>query len=182
LTNDTYDSSLAYAATTSPDRADHVSSLGRFVQAAASVRNFTQASVADPISYAFAALDNVNQPNWTRWSIVYDIGNMTAYFRTQPARSIKQIRLAALDFRPDAPIRMMDINSNTSGEVTPQLIYSEADNLAVLTSVYAQTTPLAYVTAASIQRRAAYPDSVVPVLLLRSARRRRVSMWRRAAA
>jgi hypothetical protein len=165
LTNDTYDTSLAYAGTTSPDRADHVSSLGRFVQAAASVRNFTQSYVADPISYAFSALDNVNQPNWTRWSIVYDIGNMSAYFRTQPARSIKQIRLAALDFRPDAPIRMMDINSSTPGEVTPQLIYSEADNLAVLTSVYAQTTPLAYVTAASLQRRAAYPDSVVPVLL-----------------
>jgi hypothetical protein len=121
--------------------------------------------VADPISYAFSALDNVNQPNWTRWSIVYDIGNMTAYFRTQPARSIKQIRLAALDFRPDAPIRMMDINSTTPGEVTPQLIYSEADNLAVLTSVYAQTTPLAYVTAASIQRRAVYPDSVSPISL-----------------
>jgi choloylglycine hydrolase len=165
LSNDTYDSSLAYAATTSADRADHVSSLGRFVQAAASVRNFTQTSVADPISYAFSALANVNQPNWTRWTIIYDIGNLSVYFRTLPAPSIKQIQLGALDFRPSAPIRTMDINTNTSGEVTPQSIYSPADNLALLTSAYRQTPPLANVPYSYIQIQAAYPDSVVPVLL-----------------
>lgn len=160
LTNNTYDESLAYSAITSPSQADHVSSLGRFVQAAASVRNFTQSPAADPISYAFSALDNVNQPNWTRWSIVYDLRNMSAHFRTQTAPFVKQIRVAALDFSPDAPIRMMDINANTAGEVTPQSIYSAADNLAVLTSVYRQTTPLANVSASYIQLRAAYPDSV----------------------
>ena len=163
LTNDTYDTSLAYAATISPGRADHVSSLGRFVQAAASVRNFTQSYVADPISYAFSALDNVNQPNWTRWSIVYDIANLSVYFRTLPVPLIKHIRLESLDFSPGAPIRMMDINTYAIGEVTPQAIYSAADNLAVLTSVYQQTTPLAYVSYSYIQRRAAYPDSVVPI-------------------
>jgi MBG domain/MBG domain (YGX type)/Immunoglobulin I-set domain/Immunoglobulin domain/NHL repeat/Linear amide C-N hydrolases, choloylglycine hydrolase family len=163
LTNDTYDSSLAYAAITSPGQADHVSSLGRFVQADASVRNFTQSNVADPIAYAFAALDNVNQPNWTRWSIVYDIGNMSVYFRTQPVPLVKEIRVAGLDFRPSAPILMMDINANASGLVAPQSIYSAADNLAVLRSVYRQTTPLAYVSDSYIQLRAAYPDSVVPI-------------------
>ena len=166
FSNHTYDTSLAYAATTSPERADHVSSLGRFVQAAASVRNFTQAHVADPIAYAFSALDNVNQPNWTRWSIVYDLGNRCVYFRTLPASSLKQIRLDALDFRPGAPIRTMDINANTTGEVTPQSIYSAADNLAVITSVYRQTPGLAaYYSLASMQLQAAYPDSVVPALL-----------------
>ncbi len=162
LTNNTYDDSLAYAAVTPPGQADHVSSLGRFVQVAASVRNFAQSPAADPIAYAFAALDNVNQPNWTRWSIVYDVANRTAYFRTQPASLVKQIRLAALDFGSDAPIRMMDINAAGSGEVIPQSIYSAADNLALLTSVYRQTTPLANVSAAYIQRRAAFPDSVAP--------------------
>jgi choloylglycine hydrolase len=163
LTNDTYESSLAYAAVTSPSQADHVSSLGRFVQAAASVRNFTQSNVADPIAYAFSALDNVNQPNWTRWSIVYDIGNLSVYFRTQPIPLVKHIRLDGLDFRPSVPIRMMDINANASGEVTPQSIYSEADNLAVLRSVYRQTTPVAWISDSYIQLRAAYPDSVVPI-------------------
>ena len=92
LTNNTYDDSIAYAGTTSPERADHVSSLGRFVQVVASVRNFTRSPAPDPISYAFSALANVNQPNWTRWSIVYDIGNLSAYFRTLPAPWIKHIR------------------------------------------------------------------------------------------
>ena len=165
FSNHTYDTSLAYAATTSPEKADHVSSLGRFVQAAASVRNFAQSHVADPTSYAFSALDNVNQPNWTRWSIVYDIGNLSVYFRTLPAPSIKQIRLGGLDFRPNAPIRMMDINTNATGEVAPQSIYSSADNLALLTSAYRQTPPLANVPYSYILFQATYPDSVVPILL-----------------
>ena len=163
LTNDTYDASLAYEAATTPARADHVSSLGRFVQAAASVRSFAGLHVADPISYAFAALANVNQPNWTRWSIVYDLVNRTAYFRTLPAPLIKQIRLDDLDFRPAAPIRMMDINAYDGGVVTPQAIYSQQDNLAVLLSVYRQTTPLANTSSSYLERRAAYPDSVAPI-------------------
>ena len=131
LTNDTYADSLAYAAITTPTVADHFSSLGRFVQVAASVRNFTQSRVADPISYAFAALDNVNVPGYTRWSVVFDIGNMSVYFRTQPVPLVKQIQIAGLDFRPSAPILMMDINANTSGLVTPKTVYSGTDSLAV---------------------------------------------------
>ena len=162
LTNDTYDSSLAYEAVTSPARADHVSSLGRFVQAAASVRSFPGLHPADPIGYAFSALANVSQPSGTptQWSIVYDLANRIAYFRTRPVQSIKQIHLDALDFRPGAPIRMMDINAPTGGEVTPQSIYSEEDNLAVLLSVYRQTPPLANTSTPSLERRAAYPDTV----------------------
>jgi hypothetical protein len=163
LTNHPYEASLAYAATTPPELADHVSSLGRFVQAAAAVRNFPQAPRPDPISYAFSTLDAVRQPNMTQWSIVYDIRNLSVYFRTLPVPRTKQIRLAALDFSPSAPIRMMDINANTSGEVFPQTIYSQADNLAVMTAVWRQTPMLAYYPLSYLQLRAAYPDTVVPV-------------------
>jgi len=167
LTNDTYDASLAYDAATTPARADHVSSLGRFVQAAAAVRNFAGLHVADPVSYAFATLANVSQSSGTptQWSIVYDIAKRTAYFRTRPLQSIKQIRLDDLDFRPTAPLRMMDINTYAFGDVTPETIYSPEDNLAVLLSVYRQTPPLVSTSTSYLERRAAYPDSVRAAVL-----------------
>ncbi|HVU35043.1 MAG TPA: linear amide C-N hydrolase, partial [Opitutaceae bacterium] len=161
LTNHTYEASLAYASITRPEQADHVSSLGRFVQAATSAATFAQSPVTDPVGFALAALDNVNQPNWTRWSTVCDIGRRRVYFRTQAARAIKQIALADLDFRPEATTRMLDINTTAPGVVVPDWPISRADNLAVLTSVFRQTTPLASTPLSYLQQRAAYPDSIV---------------------
>lgn len=165
LTNHSYANALGYAATTPPGSASHTSSLGRFVHAAESVRAFTESGGADPIGYAFAALAGVNQPNWTRWSIVYDIGNLSVHFRTLPSPAIKQIRLDAADFSPTAPVRQMDINAPVAGVVVPQSIYSGSDNLAVLLSVYRQTPPLSWVSTSYLQTRAAYPASVTAAAL-----------------
>lgn len=165
LTNHTYAASLAYAGTTSAAQADHVSSLGRFVQAAESVRTFGSAHPADAVAYAFAALANVSQPNWTRWSLVYDIGELSVYFRTSAAPAIKQIRLSDVDFSPGAATRQMDINHQAAGVVIPTDLYSAADNLAVLRSVYRQTLPISWVSLSYLQTRAAYPDSVVRAAL-----------------
>ncbi len=160
LTNHTYDASLAYAAITSPDIASHTSSLGRFVHAADAAATFARIPVADPIAYAFTTLDRVIQPNWTRWQTVYDIGRRRVYFRTQASSAIKEIAFADLDFRPSAVTRMMDINSTNAGVVIPDQPYSRADNLAVLVSVFRQTTPYANVPLSYLQQRASYPDLV----------------------
>lgn len=165
LTNHSYDTSLAFAAATPPAQADHVSSLGRFVHAAAAVQAFPSSGAGDAVGYAFATLAAVAQPNWTRWSIVYDIGGLSVSFRTQSAPAIKRIRLDRLDFRPAAPTRMMDINAAAGGEVTPQLYYSPVDNLAVITDVFRRTAPLAGVSTWYLQQRAAYPDTIVPAAL-----------------
>lgn len=171
LTNDTYEASIAYAAITPPERASHVSSLGRFVHAAAAADTFARTTVDDPVGYAFAALDNVTQPNWTRWNTVCDIGRRKVYFRTQPARTIKEVSLADVDFRPSAEIRMVDINAPVVGVVVPETLYSREDNLALLLSVFRQTTPSSTASYLYIQRRALFPDSIsvepyAPVILL----------------
>jgi choloylglycine hydrolase len=170
LTNDTYEASIAYAAITPPERASHVSSLGRFVHATAAADTFARTTVDDPVGYAFAALDNVTQPNWTRWNTVCDIGRRKVYFRTQPARTIKEVSLADVDFRPSAEIRMVDINAPVGGAVILETPYSREDNLALLLSVFRQTTPSSTASYSYIQRRAFFPDSVdvepyAPVIL-----------------
>lgn len=160
LTNNTYDSSLAYAAITAPEAASHTSSLGRFVHAADAAATFARTNVDDPIAYAFATLDRVNQPNWTRWNTVCDIGRRRVYFRTQASPAIKAIAFSDVDFRPSATTRMMDINSPSAGVMIPDQLYSRADNLALLVSVFRQTTPYANVPFSYLQQRASYPDLV----------------------
>ncbi len=164
LTNDTYDGSLGFAGTTSPGRVDSVSSLGRFVHAAAAVADYGRAPAADPVACAFGVLAQVTQPVWTRWSTVYDLDRRTVYFRTQTDPTVRWIRLDALDFRPTAPIRMMDINASAAGEVVPSEPYSAADNLALMLTVYNASAPgIGPIPAEYIRAMAAYPDSVVPL-------------------
>jgi penicillin V acylase-like amidase (Ntn superfamily) len=165
LANHPYAESLAYAATVSPAGASHTSSLGRFVHAAEAVRNFPQTAEVDAVAYAFDTLANVAQPNWTRWSIVYDLGNLVVHFRTQPAPAIKQVRLDRLDFRPGAPMRTLDINVSSGGEIVPGTVYSTADNYLILTLVYRETTPISWVPSSYLQRRAACPESNFPATL-----------------
>jgi choloylglycine hydrolase len=164
LTNNTYDDSVAFAATTTPGAASHTSSLGRFVHAAASALDFAQKGANDPVAYAFAALENVTQPNWTRWNAVFDLAARRVYFRTQIARTVKYVALDDVDFRPRAQTRMMDINSTAEGAVVPDELYTSADNLTVLTSVFRQTPPYAGVAYSYLVQRAAYPDSAVATL------------------
>jgi hypothetical protein len=160
LTNHNYAVSLAHEAVTPPGQSDHTSSLGRFVHAAAAVRSFAVSGADDPVDLAFATLANVSQPNFTRWSIAYDLAARVVHFRTSVATGIKRIRLDRLDFRIGAAARMMDINSTVPGEVTPEGVYSYADNLAIITTVFRGTPPLAGNPSWYLQQRAAYPDSV----------------------
>jgi penicillin V acylase-like amidase (Ntn superfamily) len=165
LANHTYAESLAYAATVPPMEASHTSSLGRFVHAADAVRNFPPTAEVDAVAYAFDTLADVAQPNWTRWSIVYDLGNLVVHFRTQWAPAIKQVRLDRLDFRPSAPMRTLDINVFSGGEVVPSAVYSTTDNFLILTLVYRETTPISWVSSAYLQRRAACPEANFPAAL-----------------
>jgi choloylglycine hydrolase len=161
LTNHAYDDAWAYAGRTSPAAADTVSSLGRFVHAADAVRLFQETPAADPIAYAFATLEHVRQPGFTRWNVVYDLTNGIIRFRTDAAGEVKQVRLATLDFAADAPMRVADLNDTTaSGEVLHWRLYSSADNQAVFTEA-CRAAGFA-VSAAYVQERVAYAETPQP--------------------
>jgi choloylglycine hydrolase len=123
LANDTYDKSWAYAksieafggAQKTPQSA---SSLDRFARAALKVKEFEKEAAKNPVEYAFAVLDNVAQKGFTQWSIVYDQKAAKIYFRTLASREIKSIDTKAFDYSCGSTVKILDINTNKTGDVT----------------------------------------------------------------
>ena len=57
----------------------------------------------------------------TQWSIVFDSGNQTLYFRTRINPDVRSIDLSEIDFSCEAPIKMIDIDADLSGDITESL-------------------------------------------------------------
>jgi len=121
LTNDTYDRSSDYARKAGKKTGKSTAgSLERFARAASYEKNAKTADEA--VKHAFAMLDDVAQGDHTQWSIVYDIKEHRAYFRTRTAREIRWLDIDGMPFECTTPVRMLDINSPLSGQVSDQQI------------------------------------------------------------
>src|SRR5215471_15393419 len=115
LTNSTYADSVAALerARQAGELPTSVSSLDRFVRAA----TLAGTGQGDPVARGFEVLARVAQPDFTRWSIVYDLGAGEVHFRTQGNQAIRRIVLASLDFSCATPVRMLDVTAGTAGDV-----------------------------------------------------------------
>lgn len=120
LTNDTYEKSLNYLKTTSIDRARTNRSLDRFARAARRTGEFDKQpkSGAEAVNYAFEILSNVAQAGYTQWSIVYDQKRGKIYFRTLQVPQIRIIDTKSFDYSCGSVVRILNINSKESGDVT----------------------------------------------------------------
>src|SRR6188474_3905714 len=126
LTNDTYDRSSEYARKAGKKTGKSTAgSLERFARAASYEKNAKTADEA--VKHAFALLDDVAQGDHTQWSIVYDIKEHRAYFRTRTAREIRWLDIDGMPFECTTPVRMLDINSPLSGDVAKSLTAYSAD-------------------------------------------------------
>lgn len=135
LANDTYASSLqaidkAKAATNSsiPFTSN---SLQRFATACKMVNSYDGSRPAT--DYAFDVLKSVTQPNFTKWSIVYDIQNKKVMFRTAEAREVKAIDFSAFNFDCSTPPLALDMNAAHKGNVRQYFsAYSAQTNSAAI--------------------------------------------------
>lgn len=68
---------------------------------------------------SFENLKKVEQPNWSRWQIVYNLKEKKVWFRTVKEPTIKSLSLNdyELDCRKDEQESVIDINSTASGDV-----------------------------------------------------------------
>ena len=127
LTNDTYERSLAYLRTlvgfggTSPVSSGQ-GSLDRFGRAASLLKNYQSSSNKDIVSYSFEILANVDQGDYTKWSIVYDPTNLRVHFRTSINTQIKRVDFAKFRFDCDSPVQVLNINAAQSGDVSQRFI------------------------------------------------------------
>ncbi|HUQ65431.1 MAG TPA: linear amide C-N hydrolase [Flavitalea sp.] len=97
-------------------------SVRRFAHACSMVRKYQQQDINVPIvDYSFQILDKVNQPEFTKWSIVYDINNKTVYFKTASFTYVKSVAFADVDLSCDAKAMSFDMNQPSSGSVGKML-------------------------------------------------------------
>jgi choloylglycine hydrolase len=163
LTNDRYDQSSATlrsykgfgGSRTIPSSP---SSLDRFVRAASMVRAYGP-DKGSPVDYAFRILDSVAQPNWTRWSIVYDIAGRQVHFKTESAVNVKTLTFASLDFSCATQVEVLDLHSQLQGDVSSLLdLYTREANLALITVAHRQTSFLRDTPMSELEADAAHPD------------------------
>jgi choloylglycine hydrolase len=159
LTNDTYDRSLEYARKVGPKTGKSgAASLDRFARAASYQKNAKTPDEA--VKHAFAMLDDVAQGDHTQWSIVYDMNERRAYFRTQAARSVRWIDMDGLAFDCNTPVKVLDMNAPLSGDVVKALKpYQKDANVKLVRSSFAHTPFLSEISSDLRDELANYPDA-----------------------
>lgn len=166
LTNHTYASSVEYIRGFEGFGGDRrvsqsKTSLGRFVNAAAMVTRFDESGGESSVDYAFGILDRVAQGESTKWSIVYDMRDATIHFRTFANAERRSITLADCDFDCDTPVRVLDINSSLSGDITGELVpYTYKLNRSIIKRAFDGTSFLKSVPSRARDDLAGYLESL----------------------
>jgi penicillin V acylase-like amidase (Ntn superfamily) len=96
-------------------------SYDRFCLGADLLAGFTGATTGGAIEFAFETLREMYRGplrRHTNWSIVFDVTNLRAYFRTTRNREIRWVDLEAFDLRCGRPAMMLDIDADLSGDIS----------------------------------------------------------------
>lgn len=166
ITNDTYEKSLKYFKAGDfnidfPIPNDANNSLNRFAKACTMLELFNKVENISAVDYGFTILNNVSQESHTKWSIVYDIKNMKIYFKTFENSKIKNINITSLDFDCSSPVKMMDVNYDTEGNVNESLIeYNYSANRKLIENSYNGVDFLKGVDDQEKNKTAMYPEEL----------------------
>jgi penicillin V acylase-like amidase (Ntn superfamily) len=150
LTNNTYDSSVASLGTDPSAQEDF--SLVRFARAAAAVSAYKPGT--DEVAYAFSVLESVKQFD-TRWAQVYDPVRRTIYFRTDVRPQTAIVDLKSFDFDCRTPVRVLDVNTPRSGNVSAAFGPYSAEQNKQLVEKNRRLIP----SGPAMQSIAAYPET-----------------------
>lgn len=88
----------------------------RFGTVAKMIENYKSVSDKSPIEYSFSILDKVALDG--SWSIVYDIKNMTIYFKSASNQTRKTINISEFDFACDTKGLMFNLLDKSNGDIT----------------------------------------------------------------
>jgi hypothetical protein len=137
-------------------------SLDRFVRAANMLKKHDPKAQTSPIHYAFDILANVASPSasWgTKWSIVYDIQNLRVYFRTFANKQIRYVDLHSFDFSCQAPVKVLDMNFDVSGDMTDHFHdYTRKMNLELIRHSFKGTYFLRNIPDGVLEELSKYPE------------------------
>ncbi len=117
LTNNTYESALAYYDQRPSPSASDFSSLARFSRAAEMINNYNPAKDGSVVVHAFAVLSSVGPPNWTKWNLVFDLTHGRFHLRTSDNRNIRYVDFGSFDFACNTPVKLFELDNQLSGDI-----------------------------------------------------------------
>jgi choloylglycine hydrolase len=136
-------------------------SLDRFARAGHMLSSYEKSKDKEIIEYAFSILDSVDNPEWTQWSIVYDMMNMTIHFKTKDAPQNKTVFFRDFDFACKTPSKVIDMQTEAEGDIGSQFIeYSTEINRKLIGRSFKGTEFLENTPDGVMDQRAGYPDSI----------------------
>ncbi len=95
-------------------------SRSRFNRAADMIAAFNPAKDG-AVNYAFRMLEALRpprNPEVTRWSIVFDTGNLEIHYKSYDNPSIRRIVFKELDFSCRKPAKMLNVHNKLSGDIS----------------------------------------------------------------
>jgi penicillin V acylase-like amidase (Ntn superfamily) len=93
-------------------------SLQRFATACSMVQQYQLVNIKrQVIDYAFYILNKVAQPDFTKWSIVYDISKKKIYFKTDSYPDVKSISFDGFNFTCSSVAKVIYMNQAMKGNV-----------------------------------------------------------------
>ena len=159
LANDTYQKSLEYSKGATSTTTE--SSLDRYSRAAKRTRSFSSTSrkEKEAVDYAFDILSEVRQENSTQWSIVYDQRRGRIYFRTKKHADLKSIDTTSFDYSCGTRIKIFDIDTTESGDVTHRFRpYTRKENRELIGRSFRSTPFLKNVPDPALDKLAEFPE------------------------
>jgi choloylglycine hydrolase len=166
LTNSTYKDSMEYLKNHKGFGGEREigfsgNSLDRFARAANMLAQYDPSKDKAIVDYAFSILDSVDNPEWTQWSIVYDVTNRAIHFKTKDAPKIKKLSFANFDFDCKSSSKVIDMQTDKTGNISGHFTnYSTKINRKLIDRSFKGTEFLENTPEAVMDQRARYPDSI----------------------
>ena len=159
LTNTTYAESISFWKKIKIPQPDKYKTVERFIHAANMVKIYDSKKTKPPFDYAFDILESVSFDSYTQWRIVYDVKNLSVYFRTLENQSIRHFNLKSFDFSCATPVKVLDVNTELSGDTTDKFIdYTYQINRNLIGEAFRKTLGLSNVPEHDLDMRAKYPE------------------------
>jgi choloylglycine hydrolase len=159
LTNSKYAETVSYWENNSIPQPDKYKTVERFARAADMVKNYDPKTTEAPIDYAFDILENVAHHFFTQWRIVYDVKSHSVFFRTLKNQSIRHFSLKSFDLSCATPVKVLDVNTELSGDITDQFVdYTYQINRNLIGEAFRKTQSLSAIPDSILDIRSKYPE------------------------
>jgi len=123
-------------------------SLDRFVIASDHIKKASNFVASDAVKFGFEGIEQVAS-SATKWRVVYDLDQARVHFATKTAPTKKSAELAAFDFDCRHAVKVYDLASTESGDVSRQFKdYSSESNSELVRSSLGGSVPEALIQAA----------------------------------